>query len=402
LKGPYFLDVNNKAQLKNIFNKIGCDKVGTELMLRKSEIVPLLFKAVKSPGANVIKQQMLSLGGEAVVGRGVIDCSQEDSDVLLLGTLKEYQYLVEKLYHQPWGLAKVGEGIKELFMNNNRWETSMKKSCRWKWSDRQLVVGDKVQVMGILNVTPDSFSDGGRYINPQKALEHARKMVEEGADIIDVGGESTRPGSSIVSAEEELDRVMPVLEILLKELPVPISLDTYKATVAQEALSLGVNIINDVGGGQKDPGMAEVVARFNSPVIIMHNVENSSYDDLIPDIIDWLENSIQKYEDAGLSSDKIVIDPGIGFGKTPEENLTVIKRIKSFQALKKPLLLGASRKSFIGKVLDIPVGERLEGSLAAVAWGVMKDVEMVRVHDVKETVKLIKVLEAIKKAGDSV
>jgi dihydropteroate synthase len=393
MRGPYFLELSNTTDLKRAFQMIGSDELGSQLMLKKGNIFPFLLKEVRSPGANILKQQMLSLGGEAAVGRGVIDCSQEYSDVLLLGTVKQYQALVEGIRQQPWGLQALSVRIAELLV-----KLGIKKPLTWEWSDRKLTIGKKVLVMGILNVTPDSFSDGGKFQGVEKALEHAREMVEEGADIIDVGGESTRPGFSTVSAEEELARVIPVLEKLLPEIPVPISLDTYKAEVAEQALSLGVHIINDVGGGLKDARMAEVVARFQAPVIVMHNPETASYTDLLPDIVDNLAAQIKIFEDAGVPAEKIMIDPGIGFGKDCQQNLLTMKRLKSFCTMGKPVLLGVSRKSFIGKVLDLPVTDRLEGSLAAAAWGVINEMDIIRVHDVRETVRMVKVLEAIKNA----
>jgi dihydropteroate synthase len=397
LRGPYFLELDSEGEVERIFKEIGCDQSGRKIMSQKSNIIPLFLKEVKSPAANILKQQMLSLGGEAVVGRGVINCSQECSDVLLLGTRKVYAMLAEKICLQPWSLKTLGEKIKALLVNLEK-----KKIVTWKWPGCQLTLGDKTLIMGILNVTPDSFSDGGKFVELSQAVEHAWEMVEAGADIIDVGGESTRPGCNTVSTEEELRRVLPILEkLLLEEIPVPISIDTYKATVAEEALSSGAQIINDVGGGLKDPRMAEVVARSQAPVIVMHNPEKGMYNDLLPDILDSLAAQVKIYEDAGLSSDKIVIDPGVGFGKDCQENLVVMKNLKSFCALGKPVLLGVSRKSFIGKTLDLPVTDRLEGSLAAAAWGVMSDMDIIRVHDVRETVRLVKVLEAIKMEGFS-
>lgn len=270
-----------------------------------------------------------------------------------------------------------------------------KKIIIWEWQDRKLVIGERALVMGILNVTPDSFSDGGRFVHPLQALERARQMVAEGAAVIDVGGESTRPGSSPVGCQEEMDRVMPVLELLLKEIPTPISLDTYKPEVAREGLRLGVHIINDVGGGKKDPRMAEVAAGEDVPVIIMHNPRNPCYQDVVSKVINDLAESIEIYGKAGLSAEKIMVDPGIGFGKDLQGNLALLRNIRAFDSLDNPLLLGASRKSFIGKLLETEPPDRLEGSLAAVAWGVTHGVAMVRVHDVKETVRLIRVLEAI-------
>ncbi|MDD2212472.1 MAG: dihydropteroate synthase [Clostridia bacterium] len=394
MRGPYFLKADSQTELEALFRRIGCDEPGRQVMAKKGKILPLLLKEVRSPGANILKQQMLSLGGEAAVSKGVIDCSRDYSDVLLLGTFKEYVALVEKLQQQPWGLRLLGEKI-EQFLGS----IEAPKQVVWEWADRKLIIGEKVLVMGILNVTPDSFSDGGKFFDIGKALEHAWRMVEEGADIIDVGGESTRPGSSVVSAEEELARVMPVLEKLLAEIPVPLSLDTYKAKVAGEALALGVHIVNDVGGGLMDPQMAEVVARFQAPVIIMHNPEKGDYDDVISDLLDSLAEQIKIYEAAGVSSEKMVIDPGIGFGKDYRENLVVMNNLESLRTLGKPVLLGVSRKSFIGKTLDLPVTDRLEGSLAAAAWGVMNGADIIRVHDVRETVRMVKVLEAIKKEG---
>ena len=395
MRGPYILQLERESDVLRQFWEIGCDPQSCQIMSKKSKIIPLFLKEVKSPAANILKQQMLSLGGEAVVGRGVINYSQEYSDVLLLGTIKEYELLLEKLFQQPWGLKTLAEKLQLLLENFQG-----KKYVTWEWPERKLTLGDKVLVMGILNVTPDSFSDGGKYREPEQALEHAWKMVEEGADIIDLGGQSTRPGFEPVSSEEELKRVLPVLEkLLLEKIPVPISLDTYKAEVAEEALAMGVHIINDEGGGLKDLRMAEVVAGFQAPVIIMHNPEIGSYDDLIPDLVDSLAEQVKIYERAGLPSEKMAIDPGVGFGKDYQQNLKVLKKLKSLGTLGKPMLLGASRKSFIGETLNLPASERLGGSLAAAAWGVMNDADILRVHDVRETVSLVKVLEAIKTEG---
>lgn len=391
MRGPYILELDNALEIRQQFTKIGCDPQGSKIMLKKCRIFPLLLKEVNSPVANILKQQMLSLGGEAVVARGVINNSQACSDVLLLGTVNELGLLSEKLYQQPWGLKSLADRIKALLVNIS----SVKRGITWEWSDRKLNLGSKVLIMGILNVTPDSFSDGGKYVEPAQALEHAWKMVEEGADIIDLGGESTRPASLPVSGAEELRRVIPVLEKLLQEIPVPISLDTYKASVAAEALALGVQIINDVGGGLMDAKMAEVVAKYNAPVIIMHNPKTRSYQDLIPDLVDSLAEQVKIYERAGLPAEKIVIDPGVGFGKDYQQNLEVMRRLKTLGTLGQPVLLGVSRKSFIGQTLGLPVSERLEGSLAAAAWGVMNNVDILRVHDVRETANLVKVLEAI-------
>lgn len=410
MRGPYLLQMETQADIEALFARIGCDPLGGQIMIKKGETLPLLLKEVRSPGANILKQQMLSLGGEAVVSRGVVNCSQEYTDVLLLGTVAIYEALVYKLQvqRQPWGLGTLGGKLQDLLAKIGE----ARRPIVWKWPDRQLVLGEKVLVMGILNVTPDSFSDGGKFQEIEKALAHARQMVEDGAEIIDLGGESTRPGYTVVPAEEELARVMPVLEKLVKELPVPISLDTSKAKVAEAALAAGVHIINYEGAGE-DAAVAQVAARYQAPVIIMHNpqtappVDNSANNpannpvsaDLIPALLDYLAQKIGIFEAAGVPPKKILTDPGICFGKSQEENLVVLKGLESLRTLGKPVLLGVSRKSFLGHILNLPVGERLEGSLAGAAWGIMHGADVLRVHDVRETVRLVKVFEAIKRAG---
>jgi len=401
LRGPYLLELKDKQELLRLFKKIGCDPIGVSIMLNKARIYPLLVKDVKSPAANVLKQQMLSCGGEAVVPRWVVANEQPFADVLLLGTVKEYAALTENLKYQPWGLKDLGQKIAALLP-----VLGERKQVIWQWPDgKSLKFGQKTHVMGILNLTPDSFSDGGKYLDPGRALERARVMVEEGADIIDVGGESTRPRSKPISAAEELERLLPVLERLLKEIPVPISLDTYKAEVALEGLRLGVHIINDVGGGLRDPEMSRVVAEYQCPVIAMHNpVEDSGdpypYTDILADVVDSLRISQELFRQAGLDSNKIMVDPGIGFGKSVEQNLCLIRNISALRSLGSPVLLGVSRKGFIGKVLDTQIADRLEGSLAVAAWAVTQGVDVLRVHDVKETVRVVKMLEAIERNGE--
>ncbi|WP_277998182.1 dihydropteroate synthase [Zhaonella formicivorans] len=260
----------------------------------------------------------------------------------------------------------------------------------------ELSLGKRTYIMGILNVTPDSFSDGGKFIDLEKAVKQAKKMVAEGADIIDVGGESTRPGAHEVSAEEELKRVLPVVQRLVKEIDVPISVDTYKSEVAEEALRAGAHMINDVWGMQKDPEMASVVAKYGVPVIVMHNQKGTEYQgDIIEEICKFFRKSIQLGTAAGIKREKIILDPGIGFGKTPEQNILVMSRLGELNDLGHPILLGTSRKSMIGKILDLPSGERVEGTLATTVMGIIQGVDIVRVHDVKENMRAAKVADAI-------
>jgi len=254
-------------------------------------------------------------------------------------------------------------------------------------------------------VTPDSFSDGGRFLKIEDAVRCGIKMAEEGADIIDVGGESTRPGSDPLEIEEELSRVIPVIKALSKEIDIPISIDTYKSEVAQKALEAGAEMINDISALRFDPKMKEVVAEYQVPVVLMHikgtpkNMqENPYYDDVIKEIIEYLKESIKMATDAGVQEGNIIIDPGIGFGKRLEDNLSILKNLKKFSILNCPILVGPSRKSFIGKILDLPAEERLEGSLAALAIAIMNGANIVRVHDVKESKRMAGIADAILRA----
>lgn len=259
-----------------------------------------------------------------------------------------------------------------------------------------LNIGEKTLVMGILNVTPDSFSDGGSYNNVSQALNHAITMVKEGADMIDVGGESTRPGSDEVGEKEELKRVIPVIQELKRFINKPISIDTYKAAVAEAAIDAGANIINDVWGLQREPEIAKVAAKHNVPVIAMHNQSTTEYDkDIIESIIDFFKVSIDIALEAGINKEMIILDPGIGFGKTVEQNLEVMRRLDELQVLGYPILLGISRKSIIGKTLDLPTHDRLEGTLALNAIGIQMGAEIIRVHDVKENIKAAKMIDAV-------
>ncbi len=271
------------------------------------------------------------------------------------------------------------------------------------WKNYRFDFSQKTYVMGILNVTPDSFSDGGLFFNEQNAVEQAVRMVLEGADIIDIGGESTRPGADPVSIKEETKRVVPVIKALLKRVKVPISIDTCKAEVADEAISAGASIINDISGLRFDKGMAGVTARHKVPVVIMHiqgtpgNMQKKPvYKALIPEIMDYLREGIDIALKAGVSDDMIILDPGIGFGKTVEHNLEIINRLDEFKGFEKPILLGPSRKSFIGKLLgDLPVTERLEGTAAAIAIGISKGANIIRAHDIKEMSRVAKIADEI-------
>ena len=269
----------------------------------------------------------------------------------------------------------------------------------------KIQLGVKTHVMGILNATPDSFSDQGKYFGQLDAISHALKMEEEGADFIDVGGESSRPGARPVSVEEELRRVLSILEAVVPRLKIPVSIDTCKPEVARKAIEYGVSLINDIQAFNH-PEMAEIDAEYHLPVVLMHMQKTPEtmqmsprYHSVVEEIILFFEAKINAAVSAGLSKEQIILDPGIGFGKTVEHNLKILRSVEEFFALNRPLLIGTSNKSFIGKILDLPADKRLAGSLATVAWAVWKGVHMVRVHEVGPTVNVIRMIEAIRTGG---
>jgi len=276
---------------------------------------------------------------------------------------------------------------------------------RLSWGAFSLEFSKKTSIMGILNITPDSFSDGGLFFDKSAAVKRAFQIEEEGADIIDIGGESTRPGSEPLPLEEELRRTIPVIETIAKELTIPISVDTYKAPVARRALDAGASMVNDISGLRFDPEMPGVVSEFKVPVVIMHikgspqNMQkNPVYEALIPEILDYLREGIAIAESAGVARDRIIIDPGIGFGKTFAQNLEIINHLNMFTLLEMPILIGPSRKAFIGRILeDAPAGERFEGTAAALAIAIINGANILRVHDVKEMRKAAKVADAVKR-----
>ena len=256
-------------------------------------------------------------------------------------------------------------------------------------------IGKQTYVMGILNVTPDSFSDGGKFNSIDSAVEQAKLMVQQGADIIDIGGESTRPNHTPVGEEEELQRVVPIIEAIRREIDIPISIDTYKGRVAEEAIKAGANLINDVWGFKKDPYIAEVAARYGVPCCLMHNRDNTDYKDLIADMITDLQESIDMALEAGVKTEDIILDPGIGFAKTYEMNLEVMRNLEKLTKLGYPLLLGTSRKSVIGITLDLPADQRVEGTIATTVMGIMKGCDFIRVHDVLENKRACVMTDAI-------
>lgn len=261
---------------------------------------------------------------------------------------------------------------------------------------------NRTLVMGILNATPDSFSDGGKYNRVDQAVERAIQLVEAGADIIDIGGESTRPGFAKISADEELERIVPVIEAIAKEVKVPISIDTYKAETARQAIKAGGHIINDIWGAKADPEMANVAADLQVPIILTHNREDRNYSSFFRDVMNDLYESIMLVKNAGVQDENIILDPGIGFAKDLNENLEMMRQLDKLVAIGYPVLLGTSRKSMVGGVLNLPVEERLEGTGATVCYGIQKGCQIIRVHDVKEMKRMAVMMDAMLGKGGEI
>lgn len=264
-----------------------------------------------------------------------------------------------------------------------------------KIGNRDFDIKNKTYIMGILNVTPDSFSDGGKYNHLDAALFHAEEMLRDGADIIDIGGESTRPGHTVITDQEEISRVVPVIEAVKSRFDVPVSIDTYKGAVAEAALKAGADLVNDIWGFKHDKKMADLTAQYKAACCLMHNRHESVYDNFLSDLIKDMEECVEIARKAGVSDDRIILDPGVGFGKTYEMNLEAIHHVDVLHQLGFPILLGTSRKSVIGLTLDLPADQRVEGTVATTVIGVMKGCAFVRVHDIKENKRAIQMTEAI-------
>ncbi len=390
--------LGDEIEVTKEMERIGVDPRGIELMAPKALFQTIKLEDVGSTAANILKQEMLSLDGDAAVARGVIDHSVDRSDVLLIGNDKNYRGLIQKLKKQPFGLDTISQEIEEV-LNNVTYGANLTLSCGRYTID----LSKRTHIMGILNVTPDSFYDGGRFLKVGDAISRAEEMVKEGVDIIDVGGESSRPGSDPIPADEEVRRVLPVVKNLVRELDMPISVDTYKTAVARAVLDEGAAIINDISGLKFEEDIAGVIAGYDAGVVVMHTPdrpgtmqENPHYESLFSEIISYLRTSIEKGIKNGIKPDKFIIDPGIGFGKRKWDNLRILKNLPELKSLGRPILIGISRKSFIGKTLDLPVEERLEGTLAAAAVGVLNGAHILRVHDIKEISRVVRMVDAVR------
>jgi dihydropteroate synthase len=397
------LKLEDREVITEEFKKIGVHPKGIELMIDKA-----LFRVIKVDGidtraANLVKQKMLSVGGDAAVPEYVSRFKRGRCSIIIFGTELQYMRLAENLKLQPYGLKLLSEKISSLLKDESSGKAKEVILPRHKI---RINKGSPL-IMGILNVTPDSFYDGGRYYDIGKAVAHAEYMISEGAQIIDVGGESSRPGASPVAEKEEISRVVPVIKSIAKRTNIIISVDTYKAEVAKRAIEAGAEIVNDISALRLDKNMVKVVSKYKVGVILMHMrgtprtmQKNIYYRDVVSDIRKFLLKRIEYAIKSGIDKSSIMTDPGIGFGKTVEHNLQILRDLSEFKSLGFPLVLGTSRKSFIGKILGsedrpLPPEERLPGSLATYAYAVLNGVDILRVHDVRETREVIKILSSI-------
>jgi len=390
----------DERQAIRTLNDIDVDPYGIEAMLPKMAHLNILIRRLPCKVANIIKQEMLSVGADAAVARGSVACSVEATDVLLMATHKQIERFIEKVASQPFGLNQLAVNLRELLENISRDQWTLRTGRR------EMVLGDRTLIMAILNVTPDSFSDGGCFFPHEKAIAAGLRLSAAGADILDIGGESSRPGAEGESAEEELRRVIPVIEGLTGKVDIPISVDTTKAVVAREALAAGAEIINDISSMRFDAQMPAVMASSGAAVIFMHmrgtpktmQQGDIHYASLMGEIIDFFHDRLNAAQAAGISADRIILDPGLGFGKSRSDNLKLLRYLAEFSVLGRPILTGPSRKSFLSCDGEAGPQDRLEGTLAAVTTAIINGSHLVRVHDVEAVKRVVAIADAIIRA----
>ncbi len=391
------INFKNQNETIALLKKIGVSSKGVGAMSKKGTPFNILIQDVVTGAANILKQEMLALGADVAMSAGIVEGTKKHTDVLLLGNRDKIEKLCDKLnnYHIFY--------LPEIKLRIERILYPTKKDS--------FVIGNQeidlnsTKIMGILNITPDSFSDGMKYLDEEKAIKHCLEMIEDGVDIIDIGGESSRPGAEPISIEDEIKRIIPVIKAIRKISDIPISVDTYKSEVAEQSILAGASIINDISGLRFDEKMADVLKKYpDISIIIMHmkgtpkNMQNNPYyDDVVEELIDFFSQRLAFCNSKRISKDRIIIDPGIGFGKRLEDNLQIIKNIYQFKSFDVPVLLGASRKSFIGQIYESIPEEREAGTLATTAIAVQNEIEFVRVHNVKANKQLIQTLNAINK-----
>lgn len=376
--------------------ELGVHAVAAEWLAAKTRVHPVRLERVPGPAAALLKQEMLALGGDCAVHRSVADFDPQPRPVILIGDLRTYERLLQRAALQPHGLeALVREAVDAVRASIS--EEPRVLDC----AGRPLDLGRRTLVMGIINATTDSFSGDGLGASPDAAVEQARAFVDAGCDVLDVGGESTRPGSEGVSVDEELERVLPVIETLVEEFQAVISIDTSKPEVAELAIAVGAGMVNDVNG-LRAAGMLEVLADTGAAACVMHMQgsprdmqQAPTYDDLMGEIFDFLAERVEAAGQAGVPRERLLVDPGFGFGKTVAHNLTILRRLRELRSLGCGVAIGTSRKSTIGAVLDAPAEERLMGTAATCAVAIANGADLIRVHDVAEMAQVARMTDAI-------
>ncbi len=390
------LTLYHKFDLEAELARVGADPCSWSIFADKREALALWVNRLSTAGANILKQTALACGADCAVHRDVASGRVRHSDAVLFGTRRQLLGLCARLASQPECVARLVPELRTLL------ERASGCFGAVRLGKKEIDLGARTFVMGTLNVTPDSFFDGGRFLDPDAAFRRAMEMEQDGADFIDIGAESTRPGARPVAPKEQLNRLLPVLRRIQGKVRVPISVDTTSATVARAALDAGAQMVNDISGLAFDENMARVLARTGVPCVVMHiqgkprtMQRQPKYRNLMQEVIDGLDAAIGRAVEAGVRREQVIVDPGIGFGKRLEHNLEILRRLSELRSLGRPILVGPSRKSFIGAITGLGPEQRLEGTLAATVLAAVNGANILRVHDVKEAVRALRVADAI-------
>jgi dihydropteroate synthase len=399
------LSLSYPEEIDRYMEQLDVYRDAIRIMASKANCFLVSLEGIPSVAANILKQEMLSIAGEVAVPKGVIMGSRRNTNCLIIGNLNQFRQLSYKLKKQPFGLANISGQLNNVLSNY------LRKRFILNTTKHKLILGRRTLIMGIINLTPDSFSGDGLYNSTyiyrnnrlqDLIVKDVEKMIKDGADIIDIGGESTRPGSEPINVREEIRRVIPAIKNIVKKMKVPISIDSYKPEVVKAALDAGADIVNNIMGTDNNLKLHRLVARYRAGYIIMHikgkprtMQRNPRYKTLMGEITNALRQAINSAIEAGVDRERIIVDPGIGFGKTTVHNLEIIKRLNELKTLGRPIMVGPSRKSFIGNVLNLPVTQRLMGTAAAVAISIRNGAHIVRIHDVKKIKEVVKLTDSI-------